>query len=207
MKIYVMRHGQTDWNVVKRLQGRSDTELNENGRELARKTGEALLPIPFTAAFSSPLKRAKETAVLALGGRDIPVIEDERLIEISFGVYEGLCSAKDHYEIPDVNFSYFFTAPDQYRVPEGGESFAELHKRTAEFLRDITTRPELEEETVLVATHGAAGRALLNALRTFELKDFWNGGVSKNCSVAILESCHGKVRLLEENRIFYPANS
>lgn len=207
MKIYVMRHGQTDWNVVKRLQGRSDTELNENGRELARKTGEALLPIPFTAAFSSPLKRAKETAVLALGGRDIPVIEDERLIEISFGVYEGLCSAKDHYEIPDANFSYFFTAPDQYRVPEGGESFAELHKRTADFLRDITTRPELEEETVLVATHGAAGRALLNALRTFELKDFWNGGVSKNCSVAILESCHGKVRLLEENRIFYAANS
>lgn len=88
-------------------------------------------------------------------------------------------------------------------MPEGGESFDELHKRTAEFLRDITTRPELEEETVLVATHGAAGRALLNALRTFELKDFWNGGVSKNCSVAILESHHGEVELLEENRIFY----
>lgn len=203
MKIYVMRHGQTDWNVAKRLQGRSDTELNENGRELARKTGEALLTVPFTIAFTSPLKRAKETAALALGGRDIPIVEDERLIEISFGVYEGLCSSKENYEIPDTEFSKFFTAPDQYRVPEGGESFAELHKRAAEFLRDIITRPELEEETVLVATHGAAGRALLNALRTFELKDFWNGGVSKNCSVAILESHHGEVELLEENRIFY----
>lgn len=203
MIIYVMRHGQTDWNVVKRLQGRSDTELNENGRELARKTGKALLTVPFTAAFSSPLKRARETAALALGGRDVPVIEDERLIEISFGVYEGLCSGKEHYEIPDADFSYFFTAPDQYRMPEGGEGFDELHRRTADFLRDITTRPELEEETVLVATHGAAGRALLNALRTFELKDFWNGGVSPNCSVAILESHHGEVRLLEENKIFY----
>lgn len=203
MKIYVMRHGQTDWNVAKRLQGRSDTELNENGRELARKTGEALLTVPFTIAFTSPLKRAKETAALALGGRGVPIVEDERLIEISFGVYEGLCSSKENYEIPDTEFSNFFTAPDQYRVPEGGESFAELHKRTAEFLRDITTRPELEEETVLVATHGAAGRALLNVLRTFELKDFWNGGVSKNCSVAILESHHGEVELLEENRIFY----
>jgi len=203
MRIYVMRHGQTDWNVAKRLQGRSDTELNENGRELARKTGEALLAVPFTAAFTSPLKRAKETAALALGGRDIPIVEDERLIEISFGAYEGLCSARENYEIPDGDFSNFFTAPDQYRVPEGGESFDELHKRTADFLRDITTRPELEEETVLIATHGAAGRALLNALRTFELKDFWNGGVSKNCSVAILESHHGEVQLLEENRIFY----
>ena len=198
-----MRHGQTDWNTVKRLQGRSDTELNENGRELAKRTGEALLEVPFTAAFSSPLKRAKETARLALGGRDIPIIEDERLIEISFGVYEGLCSSKENYEIPDADFSFFFTAPDKYRVPEGGESFAELHKRTAAFLRDITTRPELEEATVLAATHGAAGRALLNALRTFDLKDFWNGGVSKNCSVAILESHHGQVRLVEENKIFY----
>lgn len=203
MKIYMMRHGQTDWNVAKRLQGRSDTELNENGRELARKTGEAFLEIPFTVAFSSPLKRAKETAALALGGRPIPIVEDDRLIEISFGVYEGLCSGGDHYEIPDPNFSWFFTAPDRYQVPEGGESFASLHRRTADFLRDITSRPELEEAAVLVATHGAAGRALLNALRSFDLKDFWNGGVSKNCSVAILESHQGKVSLLEENLTFY----
>ena len=76
MVIYVMRHGQTDWNVAKRLQGRSDTVLNENGRELARKTGEALLAVPFAAVFSSPLKRAKETAELALGGRKIPIFED-----------------------------------------------------------------------------------------------------------------------------------
>ncbi len=206
MRLYIMRHGQTEWNVSKRLQGRSDTELNETGRELARKTGEALLTVPFTAAFTSPLKRAKETARLALGGRDIPVIEDERLIEISFGVYEGLSSGKEHYEIPDPDFSFFFTAPDRYQAPEGAESFASLHARTADFLRDITTRPELEEETILVATHGAAGRALLNALRTFEMKDFWNGGVSKNCSVAILESHLGKVRLLEENRVYYSEN-
>ena len=203
MVIYVMRHGQTDWNVAKRLQGRSDTVLNENGRELARKTGEALLAVPFAAAFCCPLKRAKETAALVLGGREIPVFEDERLIEISFGVYEGLCSAKDHYEIPDREFSYFFTAPNKYRVPEGGESFEELHRRTADFLRDITARQELEDKTVLVSTHGAAGRALLNALRIFEQKDFWNGGVSPNCSISILESVQGNVRLIEENKIFY----
>lgn len=88
-------------------------------------------------------------------------------------------------------------------MPEGGESFEELHRRTADFLRDITARPELEDKTVLVSTHGAAGRALLNALRIFEQKDFWNGGVSPNCSVSILESVQGNVRLIEENKIFY----
>ena len=161
------------------------------------------MAVPFAAAFCSPLKRAKETAALVLGGREIPVFEDERLIEISFGVYEGLCSAKEHYEIPDREFSYFFTAPNKYRVPEGGESFEELHRRTADFLRDITARQELEDKTVLVSTHGAAGRALLNALRIFEQKDFWNGGVSPNCSISILESVQGNVRLIEENKIFY----
>ena len=203
MVIYVMRHGQTDWNVQKRLQGRSDTQLNDKGRELAQITGEALREVPFDIAFTSPLMRAKETALLALGGRKVPLVEDDRLIEISFGEYEGLCSGRENYEIPDPNFSYFFTAPDRYQVPERGESFEMLHRRTAAFLLDITRRPQLEDKTVLVTTHGAAGRALLNALRTFEMKDFWNGGVSKNCSVAILESHQGEVTLIEENKVYY----
>ena len=203
MVIYVMRHGETDWNVRKRLQGRSDTQLNENGRKLARITGAALIEVPFDMAFTSPLMRAKETARLALGGREVPIVEDERLIEISFGEYEGLCSGRENYEIPDKNFSQFFTSPDLYQVPKGGESFEMLHQRTAAFLEDITHRPQLEDKTVLVTTHGAALRALLNALRTFEMKDFWNGGVSKNCSVAILESHQGEVTLIEENRVYY----
>ena len=203
MIIYVMRHGQTDWNVSKRLQGRSDIQLNENGRELAWRTGQELLKIPFYMAFSSPLKRAKETAILALGGRELAVVEDERIIEISFGEYEGLCSGKENYQIPDRNFTNFFTAPDQYKVPKGGESFKQLQVRTALFLKDITSRPELEDKTILVTTHGAAGRAILNTLRFYALKDFWNGGVSPNCSIAILESRQGKVKLIEENKVYY----
>ena len=102
MDIYVIRHGQTSWNVEKRLQGRSDTDLNEVGRAAAIRTGKAFCEVPFDLVFTSPLKRAKETAALFSGRAErVPVIEDVRIQEISFGVYEGLTCGKDNYSIPD----------------------------------------------------------------------------------------------------------
>lgn len=61
MNIYVIRHGQTPWNVERRLQGRSDTDLNEIGREMAIETGKAFQKVHFDVVFTSPLKRARET--------------------------------------------------------------------------------------------------------------------------------------------------
>ena len=74
MKIYVLRHGETSWNRQRLLQGRSDVELNENGRKLAKETAEGMADIPFDLVFTSPLKRAKETAEIVLNGRDIPIV-------------------------------------------------------------------------------------------------------------------------------------
>ena len=64
MERYIVRHGETLWNKGKRLQGRTDIELNDYGRELARKTGEALMDTEIDVIYSSPLKRAYETAIL-----------------------------------------------------------------------------------------------------------------------------------------------
>ena len=83
MKMYIIRHGQTPWNARKCLQGRSDVDLNENGIYLAELTGKALRDVTFDMAFTSPLIRAKHTAQCILAGREVPIIEDERLIEIS----------------------------------------------------------------------------------------------------------------------------
>ena len=69
MKLYLIRHGETDWNKEFKIQGSSDIELNEYGRELAFITREGLRHIPFDIAYTSPLKRAKETAEIILGGR------------------------------------------------------------------------------------------------------------------------------------------
>ena len=89
MKLYLVRHGETDWNKEFKIQGSSDIELNEYGRELAFITREGLRHIPFDIAYTSPLKRAKETAEIILGGRNIPLYEDKRVQEACFGSFEG----------------------------------------------------------------------------------------------------------------------
>lgn len=196
MHIYVVRHGETLWNVQKRLQGQTDIELNENGRSLARKTAESLSSVPFTVCFSSPLGRAKETARILLADRDVQVNEDDRLAEISFGEMEGLVNDGTGRGMLK-NYQDFFRNPGMYIPPSGGETLCSLCERTRSFLEELTHNHELEKETVLVATHGAAMRALLNSLREYELSDFWGRGVPKNCAVAVLESHAGKAALVK----------
>lgn len=226
MKLYIIRHGETSWNRERRLQGRSDIALNENGRALARATAEGMKDIPFDLAFTSPLVRAKETAGLILEGRNVPIVEDERIIEISFGAYEGThwteeditaacpkegdalsLSAAERADAARWRAAYeitnFFYHPERYAPPENGETLLELAARTSDFLQDICSRPDLEEKTILISTHGAASRALLNSLRTYEMSDFWHTGVAKNCGVAIVESRGGVPALLRENVTYY----
>ena len=204
MKMYIIRHGQTPWNARKCLQGRSDVDLNENGIYLAELTGKALRDVTFDMAFTSPLIRAKHTAQCILAGRKVPIIEDERLIEISFGIYEGCCYAEENRQVPQQWIENFFHAPQDYVAAPGGESLDDVEKRTRNFMEDICSRKELQDKTILVSTHGCALRGLLNSIRESNREDYWHGGVSKNCAVSIGTCNRGeKPVLVEENHIYY----
>ena len=204
MKMYIIRHGQTPWNARKCLQGRSDVDLNENGIYLAELTGKALRDVTFDMAFTSPLIRAKHTAQCILAGRKVPIIEDERLIEISFGIYEGCCYAEENRQVPQQWIENFFHAPQDYVAAPGGESLDDVEKRTRNFMEDICSRKELQDKTILVSTHGCARRGLLNSIRESNREDYWHGGVSKNCAVSIVTCNRGeKSVLVEENHIYY----
>ncbi len=204
MKMYIIRHGQTPWNARKCLQGRSDVDLNENGIYLAELTGKALHDVTFDMAFTSPLIRAKHTAQCILAGREVPIIEDERLIEISFGIYEGCCYAEENRQVPQQWIENFFHAPQDYVAAPGGESLDDVEKRTRDFMEDICSRKELQDKTILVSTHGCALRGLLNSIRESNREDYWHGGVSKNCAVSIVTCNRGeKPVLVEENHIYY----
>lgn len=204
MKMYIIRHGQTPWNARKCLQGRSDVDLNENGIHLAELTGAALRDVPFDMAFTSPLIRAKHTAQCILAGREVPIVEDERLIEISFGIYEGCCYAEENRQVPPQWIENFFHAPQDYVAALGGESLDDVERRTRDFMEDICDRKELQDKTILVSTHGCALRGLLNSIRESNREDYWHGGVSKNCAVSIVTCNRGeKPVLVEENHIYY----
>lgn len=203
MRLYMIRHGETDWNKVKRLQGKSDIALNQFGEHLAKETGEALRHIPFDLAYTSPLKRARRTAELILGDRNIPVLDDSRIEEMGFGIYEGLICKEGASEIPDKNFSCFFHAPEKYIPPKNGETFDMVLKRTGDFLKDLQNSPELTNQTILISTHGAALCALLDNIKGLSLKDFWGTGVHKNCAVTIVDLVNGHYTIIEEGKTYY----
>lgn len=203
MKIYLIRHGETDWNTKKLLQGMTNIPLNENGREVARETAEGLKDVPFDVIYTSPLMRARETAEIIRGDRKIPIIEDDRLKEISFGPFEGCCCSREGYNISDPEFIRFFKSPGTYIPPEGGESIAHLCARTTEFLQELMNKAEYQDKTVLVSGHGAVVKGLLSSLTITDLNDFWNGGVHRNCAVTILDVQNGKTVIEQENVIYY----
>lgn len=201
MLLYVLRHGVTRWNKLKKVQGTMDIPLAPEGIELAEKTGKALRDVPFDICFTSPLTRARQTAQCVLGDREIPVIEDKRIQEIDFGVLEGTQFKDAQGKIVSREMEIFFEDPLNFKRPENGENISDILKRTREFWIEKTTDPALADKTVLVSSHGCAVRALLQNIYQ-DPAHFWHGCVPPNCSINLVEVKDGKIRLLEEDKIY-----
>lgn len=202
MKLYLVRHGETDWNKERRIQGQADIPLNEFGRSLAKKTAAGLKDIPFAVCFSSPLDRALETAKLILSGREVPIIADKRIEEMAFGEWEGKCCSKKGWELPE-RFQAFFDDPVHYEPAEGGESFREVRDRTGEFLSWLGLQEQYKGENILITTHGAALAGMLNYMKGEPLSEYWGQGVHKNCAVTEVLMTDGGFRILSENQVYY----
>ena len=106
--LYIMRHGKTDWNTLGKLQGRTDIPLNDEGRAMAEKARTEYRDVHFDVCYCSPLSRAKETAEIFLKGREIPILPDDRLVEMGFGRYEGMEGVSTD---PDCPISVLFQEP------------------------------------------------------------------------------------------------
>ena len=201
MILYMIRHGETDWNVERRLQGMTDVPLNENGRRVAELTGEGLRNVKFDVAFSSPLMRARETAEIILEGRDVDIILDERIREVGFGIYEG----SDSREFVE-GIKKFFSQPECFVATNGAESYESLLERERSFWNDLCANPKYQESTILLATHGAALNGLLCVIKEKEIADFWKCGLHKNCGITVVEVKEGKTDFLQEAIILYDEN-
>ena len=174
-----MRHGKTDWNLLHKLQGKTDIPLNDMGRQMARDARERYKDIHFDVCFSSPLLRARETAELVLEGRDVPVIIDDRLAEMGFGIYEG---TEEVFEKPECPVRVLFFNPEKYEAVGGAESLESLIKRTSEFLDEVAMPLVNEGKDVLILGHGAMNSAVIGNIRHKELRDFWAEGI-ENCKL------------------------
>ena len=195
MRIYIVRHGETEANKNGYLQGWTDVPLNENGRIIAELTGRGIKGIRFDHCISSPLIRAKETAEILLreSGNSASISFDDRIKEMNFGSLEGM-------SVRDGKLIQFLKEPIvDYKFPDG-ESFQEVMKRTQEFLKELIAKDD--GKTYLVSTHGCALRAMLNFL--YEDKDdYWHGHVPYNCCVNIIEVKNGTAKLIADDIIYY----
>lgn len=201
MKLYIIRHGETSWNKQKKLQGQRDIMLNDAGIRLAELTGEGMKDIDFDLVISSPLIRAKQTAELVMAGRHLPMITDRRIIELSFGDWEGEC-VRDSKVLPPDFIDKFYNDPYHCMRAPGGESFQDVLKRTEDFYQSLVQNKAYENATIFISTHGAAGRCLLANFYD-DKEDIWRGGIPKNCSVCIVEVKDGVGTVLEKDKIFY----
>ncbi len=201
MKLYVLRHGKTDWNIKKRMQGQTDILLNEEGIKLAALTGKGMADVPIDLVISSPLLRARQTAELVMYGRDLPFLTDRRLMEISFGDWEGE-SFRDSKVLPDDFTKKFFDDPLHAVTPPNGESFRDVLKRTKEFYESLCATPEYKDLSILISTHGAASRCFINQFYE-DKENIWRGGVPKNCSVTIVNVENGVGKVEELDKLYY----
>ena len=199
MKLYILRHGETQWNVQKRLQGASDTELNENGIILAEKTGEALQEIPFYCCFTSPLKRAKDTASW--------YFITEKFLSMRIREYRKFALESGRERIPPcflrICFIIFFIIQ---RIIK--------HRKEEKSLLIFVPEPEtsgriLQPEKncrtkifslLLMAVQCVLFCRMYMKMQTLQI---WHGKVPPNCSVNIVEIKENKAILLEEDVVYY----
>lgn len=202
MELYIVRHGETEWNKEKLLQGSTDIPLSEEGRRLARISGEALADVPFDRIYSSPLQRAYETACLFRGKQPVPIIRDERLRELCFGEYEGQ-NMSELLQDTSSSFRYFFKQPELYQAPPSGETLEALCARAADFMTSVILPLQTSCHRVMIVAHGAMNKALMTFVKGHELSAFWSGGLQKNCNVILLTLNRNQFQILDETHIFY----
>lgn len=172
--LYIMRHGETDWNAQHKLQGKVDIALNSHGIEMAENAAKRYADVHFDVCFCSPLTRAKQTAQILLKGRHVPIYYDDRLMEMSFGKWEGVSGSFPAKSGP---MSVFFSDPENYIPPEGAESFDELFARTGEFYSQKVKPLLLQNKDVLIVGHGAMNSSIICRVLGIPLKDFWSAGI------------------------------
>ncbi|MDO4632752.1 MAG: histidine phosphatase family protein [Eubacteriales bacterium] len=187
MKIWITRHGQTNLNLQKRMQGLSDMPLNATGEQQAAAVREKIGEVRFDAVYASPLIRARKTASIISGVPDEKIIKDKRIIEADFGRYE-----KRNYYLLGPRMFLYWLWPEVIPAPKTVETTASMRKRTTSFLQELEKK---QYENVLIVCHGGIMRVLSGYLEDRPNGLKWRPK-PKNCEVRVYESENGQHKTL-----------
>ena len=191
MKIWVTRHGQTNLNRRKLMQGRTDEPLNKEGIRQAMAARKAIGDITFDAVYASPLDRAIATASIIGNVEKSQVIIDHRLIETDFGKYE-----KRHYYLMGPAMTLYWALPELFPAPKTVESISSMVERSSEFLRELE---EKDYDNVLISCHGGIIRSISGYLEDRNNGILWRPK-PHNCEIRVYESIKGSHRRISPDK-------
>ena len=179
-KLYLIRHGETDYNNALRFQGQTDIPLNQKGIEQAEKVAAFLKDLPLRAIYTSSLKRARTTAEIIGRVKGLEPQETDALREMSFGIWENM-NSKDIQKKYAKEWKDFFASPANTKIPEG-ESMSDVQKRAyPEVQRILDQYPEGD---VAFIAHGGIIRVLICTMLGLDLNRSWHlhvGNASISC--------------------------
>ena len=202
LKLYITRHGETEWNIQKILQGRFDSPLTETGQACAVALGNALTSVHFDAVYSSSSKRALDTAHLICKGRQFNIVADDELMEIDLGDWDG--KTFDEVTTKDKEqFDCFWNTPEEY-LPKRGESFYQVRDRVEQVLNKITSLHK--NGNILIVTHATMVTTILMLANKKPLSELWKGTHIYGTSLSILDYTQGKFTPILEGDISHLKN-
>lgn len=157
LHLLLLRHAETDWNRERRYQGWTDTDLSAVGRAQAEAAARALAGRPLAAVYSSPLKRARETASAIAAPHGLSVVEHSAFMEMRFGGWEGLTAPEIAERFPDEHAAWHETPHLVARA--GGETLDEVRTRVLQGLDEL--KQAHDGQTVCLVAHGISARMLI----------------------------------------------
>lgn len=185
--IYLVRHGQTEWNVQHRFQGHKDSPLTKLGIQQAEWLGDALKEDTFDLIYSSTSNRAYHTADIIRGERDVPIIDCEEFKEINLGVWEGQTQEQIAKSYPQ-QLDHFWNHPELFSVQDS-ETFNEVRERAVNKLVDIIgSNPGA---SILLVTHTVVVKVLMAYFEGRSMDRLWD-------LPYIHPTCLSKIELTDE---------
>jgi len=168
-KVYVVRHGQTAWNLEEVFRGRMDIPLDETGKKEVHLAGEALKDETLHAIYSSPLSRSMETAENIAKFQNIPVTPLESIIDISYGEWEGVSLVEVQKKYPDL-YGLWLKEPHNITFP-GGESLKQVRVRTRNAIDDLLEKHK--DENIALVAHRVPNKVICCSLLGIDNSNFW----------------------------------
>lgn len=186
-QLYLTRHGETEWNVQKRMQGRLDSALTKHGEEQARRLGQRLHNHPVDVIYSSTSGRALQTSQLIKGERDIPIISDSNLQEMGFGRWEGMThhEIQSNEETDATQYHHFWNNPHLFEPFNGGETFAGVEQRALTVVKRIVQ--ENQNKTILLISHAVVIKLILAFYEKTSLENLWEGPFLNGASLSHID--------------------